>query len=111
MINALMKLYILTHISILSVISEVKRVTSFTPSKELPNSSNEALLLWMCKISNYNIHKMKGLKEYHPHFASNNIIEVVRDGQSLASLLHFYFPGSVKWNGKYINCVLMYILK
>ena len=103
MINALMKLYILTHISIHSIISEVKRVTFFTPSKELPNSSNEALLLWVRKISNYNIHKMKAfkdrVKEYHSH---NNILEVVRDGQSLASLLHFYFPGSVKWNGKYI---------
>lgn len=104
MINALMKLYILTNISIHSVISEVKRVAYFTPSKELPNSSNEALSLWVSKISNYNIHKMKGskgVKEFHPHFASGNIIEVVRDGQSLAALLHFYLPGFVKWNGKH----------
>ena len=100
MINAIMKLYILTHLSIHSVISEVKRVTFFTPSKELPNSSNEALLLWFNKISNYNIHKMKGVKEYHPHLVSSNFLEVIKDGQLLASLLHFYIPDAVKWNGK-----------
>ena len=100
MINAIMKLYILTHVSIPTVISEVKRVTFFTPSKELPNSSSEALLLWVNKISNYNIHKMKGVKEYHPHFVNSSILEVIKDGQLLASLLHFYIPGAVKWNGK-----------
>ena len=109
MINALMKLYVLTHISIHSVISEVKRVAYFTPSKELPSSSNEALLLWVIKISNYNIHKMKGLKgvkDFCSHFASDKILEVVRDGQSLAALLHFYLPGFVKWNGKHIRIIV-----
>ena len=108
MINALMKLYILTHVSIHSVISEVKRVTFFTASKELPNSCNEALLLWVKKISNHNVHKMRGLKgvqESSPQFVNLNILQVVKDGQSLASLLNFYLPSSIKWNGKYMNYI------
>lgn len=103
MISAIMKLYILTRVSIHSVISEVRRVTSFTASKELPNSSTEALSLWISKINNHNIHKMKGLREVQKspsHVTNRNVLEVVRDGQSLASLLCFYLPNSVKWNGK-----------
>ena len=103
MINAIMKLYVLTHVSIHSVISEVKRVTFFTASKELPNSWNEALLLWVNKISNHNVHKMKGLnraEESLSHSINGNVLQVVRDGQSLASLLNFYLPSSIKWNGK-----------
>ena len=105
MINALMRSYILTNIPIHSVISEVKHVTFFTPSKELPNSSNEALLLWVRKICSHNFHKIKALKrstafcDLPSHFTSSSIVEVVRDGQSLASLLHFYLPSSAKWNG------------
>lgn len=106
MINAIMELHILTHLSIQSIVSEVKRVTFFTASKDLPTSSNEALLLWVSKISshNINVHRMKGLKGVQKppsHFTSSSVLEVVRDGQSLASLLHFYLPDSVKWNGKY----------
>lgn len=105
MINAIMKLYVITHISIHSVISEVKRVTSFTPSKELPNSSFEALLLWINKISKCNAHKMKGggiaLQKSPSHFTSTDVMEVVKDGQSLAHMLYFYLPNSVKWSGKY----------
>ena len=96
-----MKLYILTHVSIHSIISEVRRVTTFTASKELPSSSNEALLLWVSKISNHSVHKMKGVQISPSHFTSSGILEVVSDGQLLASLLHFYLPSCVKWNGKY----------
>jgi len=101
-----MKLYVLTHISIHSVVSEVKHVTTFTPSKELPNSPSEALLLWINKISKCSAHKMKGKDtavQKSPHFTSSDVMEVVKDGQSLAHLLYFYLPNSVKCSGKYKN--------
>ena len=46
---------------------------------------------------------LKGEKKFHLHVASGNILEVVRSGESLAALLHFYLPGIVKWNGKHIH--------
>ena len=104
LINALMRLYILTHISMHSIVSEVKRVTSFTASKELPNSLIEGLLLWVRKISNCN-HKVKGvdasptLHKPATSFNSSDVMEMIRDKQSLTNLLQFYLPDSVKWNG------------
>jgi len=96
-----MKLYITTSIAIPSVICEIRRVATFTPSKELPTSSSEALLLWIRKIYSSNIVKFKNSLSTLPvHFSSSDVIEVVKDGQSLAQLLLFYFPNNVSWNGK-----------
>ena len=101
-----MELYITASIAIPSVICEIRRVASFTPSKELPTSSSEALLLWIRKICSCNIVKLKkeNLLSTSPvHFTSSDIIEVVKDGQSLAQLLLFYFPNNVSWNGKQLQ--------
>ncbi|XP_065911733.1 calmodulin-regulated spectrin-associated protein 1-B-like isoform X2 [Dysidea avara] len=101
LINAIMKLYITASIAIPSVICEIRRIASFTPSKELPTSSNEALLLWIRKICSCNITKFKKESSLHTlpaYFTSSDVIEVVKDGQSLAQLLLYYFPNNVKWS-------------
>ncbi|XP_032426756.1 calmodulin-regulated spectrin-associated protein 1a isoform X2 [Xiphophorus hellerii] len=121
LIDALMMAYTVEMISIEKVVSCVKRFSNISASKELPYNLEEAMILWInkitikmreltdkeCKMKQHLLespshHKVRYRRDHLSgrtlqHFPLvEDILKDVNDGTALLAVIHFYCPEVVK---------------
>ncbi|XP_043999915.1 calmodulin-regulated spectrin-associated protein 1a isoform X2 [Gambusia affinis] len=121
LIDALMMAYTVEMISIEKVVSCVKRFSNISASKELPCNLEEAMILWInkitikmreltdkeCKMKQHLLespshHKVRYRRDHLSgrtlqHFPLvEDILKDVSDGTALLAVIHFYCPEVVK---------------
>uniref|UniRef100_A0A3B3WRR4 Calmodulin regulated spectrin-associated protein 1a n=1 Tax=Poecilia mexicana TaxID=48701 RepID=A0A3B3WRR4_9TELE len=121
LIDALMMAYTVEMISVEKVVSCVKRFSNISASKELPYNLEEAMILWInkitikmreltekeCKVKQHFLespshHKVRYRRDHLSgrtlqHFPLvEDILKDVSDGTALLAVIHFYCPEVVK---------------
>ncbi|KAL5013329.1 hypothetical protein ScPMuIL_007599 [Solemya velum] len=119
LIDALMKAYVSEVVSIEKVVQAVRRFAVFNASSELPSNHADALIFWINKVCTTLQQRLDREQKTPEHLQGEtnqkvrivsqsqqkdkliipiieNILEDITDGCSLASLINFYCPETIK---------------
>jgi hypothetical protein len=111
--DAVMRAYIAAVVTIPHVVRTVRRISALHSASELPSSSEDALLLWLCKVSEavtYTndlemavlIKEQNGISGSLVVAQPRGLMDAVTGGQSLAALLVYYRRQEYAFKGLYV---------